>query len=50
MEELFPKNLLNTEAKDEINKIKRIEQEIIRDNLIYKKGNKRNNKYRFSKV
>ena len=30
MEDLFPKHLLNTEAKDEINKIKAIEQEIIK--------------------
>ena len=36
IEDLFPKIILNTEAKDKINnKIKTIEQQIIRDNLIY---------------
>ena len=40
IEDLFPKIILNTEAKDKINnKIKTIEQQIIRDNLIYWTGN-----------
>ena len=36
IKDLFPKDFLNTEAKIEIDKIKIIEQEIIRDYVIYK--------------
>ena len=41
IEDLFPENLLNTKAKDEIDKVRTIEKEIIRDDLIYKAGNKK---------
>ena len=46
---LFQKNLLNTDAKDEKDKIKTIEQEIIGDNLIHKKGNKKDKTLTFQK-
>ena len=36
-EDLFPIDLLNKDVKDEIEKIKVIEEQIIRDNLIKKK-------------
>ena len=45
IEDLFPENLSNNKAKDEIYKIKRIEQEIIRDNLIFKISNKKEIKH-----
>ena len=41
IEDLFPKNFLNTETKNEIDEIKMIEQEVIRDDSIYKTGKKR---------
>ena len=41
IKDLFPKHLLNTEAKDEAYESKTIEQEITRDHFIHKTGNKR---------
>ena len=46
---LFQKNLLNTDAKDEKDKIKTIEQEIIGDDLIHKKDNKKDKTLTFQK-
>ena len=40
MEDLFPKNVLHAEARNETDKIKTIEQEVVRDDLIYKIRNK----------
>ena len=34
IEDFFRKNILNTEAKHEINRIEMVEQEIIRDGVI----------------
>ena len=45
IKDLFPKNLLNTEARDEMDKIKMIEQEIFRDGFIYETGNKKRIKH-----
>ena len=42
--DLFSKDFLTTEAKDEFEKIKKIERETNRDDLIYKTGNKRKSK------
>ena len=51
VEDLFPENLSNNKAKDGIYKIKRIEREIIRDNLLFKISNKKRNKtYDFQKL
>ena len=41
IKDLFRKNLLNTEARDEMDKIKMIEQEIFRDDFIYEIDNKK---------
>ena len=41
IKDLFRKNLLNTEARDEMDKIKMIEQEILRDDFIYEIDNKK---------
>ena len=41
IEDLFPKNLSNTEAKGDIHTIKMTEQQIIGDDLIYKTGSKK---------
>ena len=41
VEDLSPKNLSNIEAKDEIDQIKIIEQETIREKIIHKTFNKK---------
>ena len=41
IEDLFLKNLSNTEAKGDIHTIKMTEQQIIGDDLIYKTGSKK---------
>ena len=47
---LFSKDALVTEAKDELTKIKEIEQEVNRNDLIYEINNKKKNKtYDFQK-
>ena len=38
---LFSKDFLAGETRDELNKIKEIEQQINRDDLIFKTGNKK---------
>ena len=38
---LFSKDFLTVKARDKLNKTKKIEQEINRDHLIYKTGNKK---------
>ena len=45
VKDLFPKDLSNIEPKDEIDQIKMIEQELIRDELIYKAFNKKGIKH-----
>ena len=41
---MFSKGFLTTEAKDHFEKTKKIEQEINKDDLVYKAGNKKKNK------
>ena len=38
-EDIFPKHLLKNKAKDQLNKFIKNEQEINKDNLVYKAGN-----------
>ena len=44
MRDLFSKDFLTAEATDELNKFTKVEGKITKDDLIYKIGNKKNNK------
>lgn len=41
VEDIFPKNLSSKEAKDKTDRIKTMEPNIVRDDSLYKTGNKK---------